>query len=217
MRCRQITQQGLKGLFLVVLIFASCSGPDDNGAGGGCGGSEASVNCLNVVRIIPTSTVGGNSNNVDALQDLCRDLTGTVTKVEPFADHNALVTLANTAFPTVKAATSHPLDIGVTSFSVTYTLNQCPAEASGHCPALTGFTTGQTIAIPAGQTATATLPFVPISVKNQYVQAGGELGAAAPSYTVTYTFTAQTIGVVDTFTVEGSEPFTITDFDNCGT
>jgi hypothetical protein len=82
---------------------------------------------------------------------------------------------------------------------------------------LTGFTTGQSIVIPVGQTVTVTLPFVPLSVKNQYVQAGGELGIAAPSYSVTYTFTAQTIGVNDTFTLQGSSQFTITDFNNCGT
>jgi hypothetical protein len=216
MRRLQLTPQVLKGLFLVVLIFASCSSPSDNGAGGGCGGGGASVNCLNVVRITPTSTVSGDTSNVDALQDQCRDLTGTITGIEPFGDHNALVTLANTAFPTATGPSSHPLDIGVTSFTVTYTLNQCPAAARG-CPPLTGFTTGASIAIPAGQTVTVTLPFVPISVKNQYVQSGGELGAAAPSYTVIYTFTAQTIGLIDTFTVQGSAPFTITDFNNCGT
>ena len=223
MRFRQMTQQGLKGLFLVVLIFASCSGPDDNGAGGGCGGSEASVNCLNVVSIVPTSTIGGNSSNVDALQDLCRDLAGTVTKIEPFADHNALVTLANTAFLTATGPTSHPLNIGVTSLSVTYTLNQCPSALGGLCPpSLTGFTTGESIAIPAGQTVTVTLPFVPLSVKDQYVQAVGAdriraTAQSAAAYTVTYTFTAQTVGAVDTFTVQGSAPFTITNFDNCGT
>jgi hypothetical protein len=208
-----MTQQGLKGLFLVVLILASCSAPSDNGAGGGCGGSEASVNCLNVTGIAPTS-LGQPTTNVDALQDQCRDLTGTVTAIEPFGDHNALVTLANTAFPTATGPTSRPLDIGIIGYSVTYTLNQCPAAARG-CPPLTGFTTGESIAIPAGQTVTVTLPFVPLSVKNQYVQAGGELGTAAPSYTTTYTFTAQTTGLIDTFTVQGSAQFTITDFNNC--
>jgi hypothetical protein len=215
MRWWQMTQQGLQSLFLVVLIFASCSAPSDDGAGGGCGGSEASVTCLNVVRITPTSIVSGDTSNVDARQDLCSDLTGTVTAIEPFGDHNALVTLANTQFPTSTGPTSRPLDIGIIGYSVTYTLNQCPAAARG-CPPLTGFTSGETIAIAAGQTVTVTLPFVPLSVKNEYVRAGGELGIAAPSYTVTYTFTAQTIGLIDTFTVQGSAPFTITDFNNCG-
>jgi hypothetical protein len=80
---------------------------------------------------------------------------------------------------------------------------------------LTGFTSGASIVIAVGQTVTVTLPFVPISTKNEYVRAGGELGIAAPSYSVTYTFTAQTIGLNDTFTVQGSAQFTITDFNNC--
>ena len=164
MRRWQMTQQGLKGLFLVVLILASCSAPSDNGAGGGCGGSEASVNCLNVTRITPTSTISGDTSNVDALRDQCRDLTGTVISIEPFGDHNALVTLANTQFPTATAPTSRPLDIGTIGYSLTYTLNQCPAAARG-CPPLTGFTSGESIVIPAGQTVTVTLPFVPLSVE----------------------------------------------------
>src|SRR4249920_592678 len=107
MRQWHMTQQGLKRLVLVVLLFASCSAPSDNGAGGGCGGSEASVNCLNVVRITPTSTISGDTSNVDALRDQCRDLTGTVISIEPFGDHDALVTLANTQFSTATAPTSH--------------------------------------------------------------------------------------------------------------
>ena len=213
MRRRQMTQQGLKGLFLVVLILASCSAPSDDGAGGGCGGSEAAITCLNVTGITPTSRTVDTSN-VDALQDQCRDpVTGAVTGVEPFADHNASVTLVNRQFPTARA-TDRTFDIRIVGYSVTYTLNLCPAAARG-CPPLTGFTAGESIVIAAGQTVTVTLPFVPLSVKNQYVQAGGELGTAAPSYTATYTFTAQTIGLNDTFTVQGSAQFTITDFNNC--
>ena len=213
MRRRQMTQQVLKGLFLAVLILASCSSPSDNGAGGGCGGSEASITCLNVTGIAPTS-VSKDTTNVDALQDQCRDQTGAVTGVEPFGDHNARVTLANRQFPTT-TATGRAFDIGIIGFSITYSLNPpCPVGALG-CPPLTGITSGESIIIPAGQTVTVTLPFVPISVKNQYVQAGGELGIAAPSYTATYTFTAETIGAIDTFTVQGSSQFTITDFNNC--
>jgi hypothetical protein len=100
---------------------------------------------------------------------------------------------------------------------VTYTLNQggCPAAARG-CPPLTGFTvSGESIVIPVGEAVTVTLPFVPLRVKNEYVQAGGELRIAAPSYSAVYTLTAQTIGLNDTFTVQGSSQFTITDFNNC--
>jgi hypothetical protein len=216
MRRRLLAQQVLKGLFLVVLILASCSSPSDNGAGSGCGGSEASITCLNVTSITPTS-VNGDTANVDARQDQCRDpVSGAVTGPEPFGDHNAKVTLVNNQFPTT-TSTGHAFDIGITAYTVTYRLNLCPAAAHG-CPPLTALTvSGQSIVIPAGQTVTVTLPFVPLSTKNEYVQAGGELGSAPPSYSVTYTFTAQTIGTSDTFTVQGSAQFTITDFDNCKT
>ena len=131
-----MTQQGLKGLFLVVLILASCSAPSDDGAGGGCGGSEASITCLNVTGIMPTS-LDEDTTNVDALQDQCRDpVTGAVTGIEPFGDHNALVTLVNQQFPTT-TATDRAFDIGIIGYSVTYRLNQpCPAAARG-CPPLT--------------------------------------------------------------------------------
>ena len=214
MRRRQMTQQALKGLFLVVLILASCSAPSDDGAGGGCGGSEASITCLDVTGIAPTS-LGTDTTNVDALRDQCRDQTGAVTGPEPFEDHNARVTLVNRQFPTT-TATGRAFDIRIIGYSVTYTLNgRCPTAALG-CPPLTGLPpSSASITIPAGQTVTVTLPFVPLRTKNEYVQAGGELGIAAPSYTATYTFTVQTIGLNDTFTVEGNAQFTMTDFNNC--
>jgi hypothetical protein len=216
MRCSQMIQQVLKGLFLVVLLLASCSSPSDDGAGGGCGGSDASITCLNVTGIVPTY-LDEDTSNVDALQDQCRDpVTGEITGIEPFTDHNADVTLVNKQFPT-STSTDRAFDIGITGYSVTYTLNQpCPAAPS-QCPPLTGFTTGETIVIPAGSDVTVTLPFVPLSVKDQFVNAVGanRVRAAVPSYTVTYTFTAHTIGANDTFTVQGNAQFTITDFDNC--
>ena len=68
-----------------------CTDSDD-GAGGGCGGSEASITCLDVTGITPTS-LDEDTTNVDAFQDQCRDpVTGAVTGIEPFGDHNANVT-----------------------------------------------------------------------------------------------------------------------------
>jgi hypothetical protein len=213
MRYSQMIQQVLKGLFLMVLLLASCSSPSDDGAGGGCGGSDASITCLNVTSIVPTY-LDEDTSNVDALRDQCRDpVTGEITGIEPFTDHNADVTLVNKQFPTSTAA-DRAFDIGITGYSITYTLNQpCPTGAVG-CPPLTTLTSGDTIFVAAGQTVTVTLPFVPISRKTEYVQAGGEL-RNAPSYTATYTFTAHTIGANDTFTVQGSAQFTIADFNNC--
>jgi hypothetical protein len=215
MRRWQIAQHGLKGLFLVAWIVVSCSAPSDNGEGGGCGGSEASITCVNVVSVIPTSVVSGDTSNVDARQDVCTDLTGAVSGIEPFADHNALVTFQSQPFPTV-TATGRNFSVRIVGYSVAYRLNRCPTAASG-CPPLAGFTvSGESIFIPAGGVVSVTLPFVPLSTKDEYVRAGGELGLATPSYSVTYTFTGQTVGLNDTFTVQGSSQFTITDFNLCG-
>src|SRR4051812_14811448 len=165
---RQMTQQVLKGLFLMVLILASCSAPSDDGAGGGCGGSEASITCLDVTGIVPTS-VGGDTTNVDALRDQCRDpVSGIVSGPEPFGDHNAKVTLVNKQFPTTTAS-GRAFDIRIIGYSVTYRLNLCPTAARG-CPPLTALTASESIIIPVGQTVTVTLPFVPLSTKNEYVQ-----------------------------------------------
>src|SRR5262245_65721163 len=86
MRCSQMIQQVLKGLFLVVLLLASCSSPSDDGAGGGCGGSDASITCLNVTSIVPTY-LDDDTSNVDALQDQCRDpVTGGIKGIKAFTD-----------------------------------------------------------------------------------------------------------------------------------
>ena len=204
MRRSQMARQGLQSFFLVALILASCSAPGSDNPAEGCGGLEATVSCLEIVRIAPTSS------NIDAFQTLCVDPnTGTVT-AEPFTDDNALVILANMQFPTAQAG----FDIRVIGYSVSYRLNQCPAAALG-CPPLTGFTvSGQSIFIPQGQSVAVTLPFVPLRVKNEFCASGGQRVGAIPSYTATYTFTAQTTRFNDTFTVTGSAQFTIGDFDS---
>lgn len=207
MRRWQVAQQNLTGLFLVALILASCAAPGSDNPQEGCGGTEAAVSCLDVASILPTSTAGGNSSNVDAFQEICVDDEGMVT-TEAFTDHDAIVTFSNTLFPTAALG----FDIRITGYTVSYRLNQCPAAALG-CPPLTGFTvSGQNISIPDGQTVTVTLPFVPLRVKNEFCAARGEAGRAIPSYTVTYTFTAQTTRFNDTFTVTASSEFTIGDF-----
>lgn len=212
MRWWQMARQGLQGLFLVALILTSCAAPGGESTAEGCGGLEASVSCLDITQIAPTSA-GAETSNVDALRDTCRDaITGAVTGIEPFTDHNAQIAFRNTRFPTA----SGTFDIRILSFTVSYTLNQCPARAIG-CPPLTGFTVANsTLVVPAGGTATATFPFVPLRVKAEYVAAGGELfSTSLPSYAATYVFTAQTTRFNETVTVRGSAQFTIGDFNNC--
>ena len=220
MRWWQMVRQGLQGLALVALILVSCAAPGGNSTAEGCGGLEASVSCLDITRIAPTY-LGTESSAVDAFRDTCRDpITGTVTGVEPFADHQAVISFAGSRFPTASSS----FDIRILSFTVSYTLNQCPAAARG-CPPLTGLTGDATIVVPAppaGSTSsvTATFPFVPLRTKAEYVGAGGEISTATPlisfpSYIATYVFTAQTTRFNDTVTVRGSAEFSIGDFNNC--
>src|SRR3989442_11268383 len=169
MRRWQMARQGLQGLILVTLILVSCSAPGSDNPQEGCGGLEGTVSCLEITRIAPTSTAGGDSSNVDAFQELCVDPTSGTVTAEPFTDHNANVTFSNLRFPTSQAG----FDIRITGYSVSYSLNQCPAAALG-CPPLTGFTvSGESILIPHEATATVTLPFVPLRVKNEYCASGG--------------------------------------------
>ena len=219
MRWWQMVRQGLQSLFLVALILASCAAPGGDSTAEGCGGIEATVSCLDITRIAPTYLSGATSA-VDALRNTCRDLLGVVTGMEPFTDHQADITFTSTRFPTASGS----FDIRILSFTVSYTLNQCPAAARG-CPSLTGFTGDETILVPApsaGGTSsvTARFPFVPLRTKAEYVAAGGEISTSTasisfPSYTATYVFTAQTTRFNDTFTVRGSSGFTIGNFNNC--
>ncbi len=206
----QLAQQGLKSLFLALLLLTSCEAPDSDNPQEGCGGTEASVSCLDVLSIVPISS-GGASSNVDAFAHLCGDfLTGEVTGVETLTDHNADVTFANTPFPNATGT----FDIRIIGYTVSYRLNQCPRTARG-CPPLPSFSQSDTILVVDGASVTRTLPLVPLRVKEEYVAAGGELGGAAPSYSALYTFTAQTTRFNSTFTVQASTQFTITDFETC--
>lgn len=212
MRWWQMARQGLQGLFLVSLICMGCAAPGGESTAEGCGGLEASVSCLDIVQIAPTY-LDSPTSNVDAFPSTCRDpVSGEVTGVEPFTDHAAVITFTNTRFPTASGS----FDIRILSFTVSYTLNQCPARAIG-CPPLTGFTVANsTLIVPSGGTVSATFPFVPLRVKDGYRADGGELFSTfLPSYTATYVFTAQTTRLNETITARGGAEFTIGAFNNC--
>lgn len=203
-------QQGLKSLFLVAFLLLGCSATGIDDPQEGCGGTEASVSCLRISNIVPTAITGPTSN-VDAFAHQCRDpVMGTITGAESLRDHSADVTFTNTQFLTARGG----FDIRVIGYSISYVLQQCPATARG-CPPLPGFTSSETFIVTNGGSVTRSLPFVPLSVKQAYVAAGGELGGSPPTYSASYLVTAQTVGLSDTFTVEARSAFTIADFDTC--
>jgi hypothetical protein len=166
------------------------------------------VSCLEVNSIAPEDANGEATSNVDAFQGICTDDEGNPTP-EPFTDHNAAVTFSNNTFP----GADESFAIRIVRFTISYRLNDCPAGASG-CPPLTGFSAAQSLLIPAGGTATATFPFVPLRVKDQYVDSGGA-AFPPPSYNIVYSFTAQTTPFNETITVDASAEFTIGNFDLC--
>jgi hypothetical protein len=186
-----------------------------------CGGIGDLVSCLSIDSIEPTNFSGENSTNIDASRNACLD--GTA---EPFGDHQALITFSNRQFPTATGTTQPTvggsLAVTILSYSVSYSLNDCPERATA-CPALTGFTvsTGQTLTIPPNGTSSASYPFVPLRVKEEYIAEGGQVGgspfgAPYPSYSATYVFTARTDIFESDIQISGSAEFTIGGFDNCG-
>ena len=190
-----------------------------------CGGVGGVISCVSIDRIEPTSGDGSEVNsNVDAVPDLCSDNT-----FGEFTDHNAEITFSNRQFPASTGASGDGAQVEIDgsflltilSYSVTYTLNHCPENASA-CPPLTGFSVspGQTFTIPNNSSATHSFPMVPLRVKEEYVSKGGEVngtqfGAPFPSYTATYHFTGRTDFFSDDIDFSGSTEFTIGDFNSC--
>lgn len=213
MRHWPMTQQGLTGLFLVVLILAGCAAAGNDSPAEGCGGVEARVSCLQVTNV----TFVSGSSNVDARRTSCFDsTTGITTPDVPLTDDSVQITFMNNPFLT--ADKSVGFAIRLLGFSVSYSLNQCPASARG-CPPLPGFTeSAPTVIIPAlGGSASLTVPLVPLRVKQAYTAAGGELfSASLPSYAATYVITAETVGFNDTITATAATSFTIGDFVTSG-
>jgi hypothetical protein len=190
--------------------------------GEGCGGVGDLVSCLSIDSIQPTDAISGDeTSNVDALQSTCLP-EGTP---EPFGDHNATITFSNRQFPDATGDTAPAvcgsLTVTILDYSVFYTLNDCPDRAAG-CPALTGFTasSGQALRIEPNGTTSATFPFVPLRVKEEYIAEGGQIGGSSsgapfPSYSAHYVFNARTNIFNDDIQVEGAAEFTIGSFDYC--
>lgn len=187
-----------------------------------CGGVGDLVSCLSIDSIQPTDAITGNeTSNVDALASTCPP----EGDPEPFGDHSAAITFSNRQFPAATGDTEPTVGgsllVTIVNYSVSYTLNDCPARAAA-CPALTGFTVspGQTFTIASNGQSTQTFPFVPLRVKEEYIAEGGQIGSSAfgfpfPSYTAHYVFTARTDFFSSDIQIEGFAEFTIGSFNNC--
>jgi hypothetical protein len=195
-------------------MLAACGG--EIGGSGQCGGAEDSNVCVRIERITPVYLDDLNTSNVDAvLQPQCRknvpndDGTRDIVGAEPFADHNADLTISSTLLPGAPAAFAG--DVTLVDYAIQYTSNRCPAGAT--CPALSPLVSAQTTVLHAAQTVTITLPFAPLALRNEYLAEGGDPGAFA-SYTAQYTLTG-TNSFNQAVSIQGSAEFTIGNFNHC--
>ena len=195
------------GLLGIVLGLLGCE--SGNGGSGQCGGASDSDSCVRIDKIEPTY-MGQMSSNVDAMRDICiPDNPATLTDetvLEPFADHNVIVTISNAPLPGFGPIAD--ASVTLQDFSISYSLNSCPASPIG-CPHLDTLRVvpGQTVTIPPRSSVAITLPFVPLAKKLEYLSIGGGL-LAYPSYTATYII-AGTDAFNNPVSVRGSAQFTI--------
>ena len=209
-------RQGLVALGLLGIVLGLLGCDSGIGGSGQCGGAPGSDSCVRIDKIEPVS-VGQTSSNVDVIRDICTpDNPATPTDetvLEPFADHNAIVTISNTPLPGVGPVAA---DVSVTlqDFSISYSLNSCPASAIG-CPPLDTlrFVPGQTVTIPPRSSVAITLPFVPLAKKLEYVSKQRAL-SGFPSYTAIYIISG-TDAFNNSVSVQGAAQFTIGNFDLC--
>lgn len=205
----QTSLQGLKFFCLISVLWMLASCETSGGGGDACAGFEDIISCVQIVNIAPQDSAGDNSSDVDAFSRVCEP--GPPPVFEPFTRHSADITFSNDLLPTADGG----FDILLTRYSITYRLVDCPALASG-CPPLSSPPEQSiNVLIPSGADVTTTVDFVPLAVKDQYADAGGEDGAAVPTYVVHYVFRGRTVPFTAEVTIEGDAEFHITDFDTC--
>ena len=201
------------GLLGLALGLFGC----DSGLGGSgqCGGASDSDACVRIDRIEPVY-MGVVSSNVDVTRNICTPddpVTSTdETVLEPFTDHSVIVTISNAPLPGIGPTAD--TSVTLQDFSISYSLNGCPAAAIG-CPPLDTLRAvpGLTVTIPPRSSVDITLPFVSLAKKFEYVSRGGSL-SAFPSYTATYII-AGTDAFNNSVSVRGSAQFTIGAFNLC--
>ena len=203
---RQTARRWLLCLFFAGLMFLlqACGGP----GGEGCGGVDALVACLSITSIQPIDGSGTESKDVDVTFNPDCNGDGILDDPEPFTRHDATVTFANDTFPTAEAG----LSVSIRSVTVSYSLIICPQGAI--CPPLTGFSETVNLSVPEGSTAIGQFAFVPISVKDEFIDQGGT-ATAFPTYSADYTFVGETDFFEDSITIQRSESFVMGSFNTC--
>ena len=189
-----------------------------------CGVVSGLGACLSVVNVEAYYPAGGGlTSNVDAFRGECEVLDpvnegATKWIPEPFTDHNAMITLRND--PPLEYIHTPAMAPVVTfnSYVAEFSVNECVGNAV--CPIIAPTSAGDgsqpamgpTITLRGGETATITVPLVPLRKKFEYIDKGGREGEY-PSYAASYR--------IEGFDDEGdvalsaAVQFSIGNFDNC--
>jgi len=204
MRQQERSRRWFMGLFMLGMagLLPACSSP----GGDGCGGIEDLVSCVTITSIQPTATAGGDTSDVDVIQDDCDP--DVAVDPELFTKHDARITFVNQTHPSAAGS----LDVTLERAHITYAVNICPPGAT--CPPLPEIDQPVSLDIPEDSTVDGIFDLIPISTKIAFVDLGGS-AEEFPTYTANYAFRARTQFFQDTFTIRGSVNFVLGHFLVC--
>ncbi|MFB3088391.1 MAG: hypothetical protein ACE10E_08795 [Acidiferrobacterales bacterium] len=196
----------LRALALILAGLALSSCGDEAGGGGACGGVDNNGVCLFISSIEPFDT-NGNTIDVDVQQNVC-DPVPVPPVIEPFSDHDALVTFG--AF-TIGNAPTTTTRIFIVSYTISYGINL----GSGPGPILPSVTigTGSIIEVPTNGSVQATVTIFNQQQKAAFAADPAFVGGE-PSYFARYTFNGEDEFGNTVFT-QASTQILLADFNNC--
>ncbi len=196
----------LRALVLILAGLALSSCGDKAGGGGACGGVDNNGVCLFISSIEPSDT-NGSTINVDVIQNIC-DATVTPNIIEPFSDHDALVTFGSFTIGNAPTTTTR---IFIVSYTISYAINL----GSGPGPVVPSVTigTGSIIEVPTNGSVQATVTIFNQAQKAAFAAdplfVGGE-----PSYFARYTFNGED-EFGNTAFAQASTQILLANFNNC--
>ncbi len=197
----------LRALVLILAGLALSSCGDKATGGGACGGAVNNGVCLFISSIEPVHLDGTSTINVDVQQNVC-DATVTPNIIEPFSDHNALVTFGSFTIGNVPTTTTR---IFIVSYTISYGINL--GSTPGPVPPSVTIGTGSIIEVPTNGSAQATVTIFNQQQKADFVTAGYIFGTE-PSYFARYFFNGEDEFGNTVFT-QASTQILLADFNNC--
>jgi hypothetical protein len=196
----------LRALVLILAGLALSSCGDEAGGGGACGGVDNNGVCLFISSIEPFDT-NGNTIDVDVQQNVC-DPVPVPPVIEPFSDHDALVTFG--AF-TIGNAPTTTTRIFIVSYTISYAINL----GSGPGPVVPSVTigTGFILEVPINGSAQADVTIFDQGQKAAFAADPAFVGGE-PSYFARYTFNGED-EFGNTAFAQASTQILLADFNNC--